>query len=167
MPLPVKIILIVLAVILVLFIVLIFIGRRMQKKQASSQEAIEAASQTLSMLIIDKKRMKLKDSNLPKMVVDQVPKYMRMAKLPLVKAKVGPKVMTLIADAKVFDALPVKTEVKAVVSGLYITEIKFVRGKTAPQPKKKQGFIRRAAQKAYDKSSAAAAEANKTTKKKK
>ena len=77
--------------------------------------------------------MKVKDANLPKVVAEQIPKYMQLAKLPLVKAKVGPKVMTLIADVKVFDALPLKTEVKVAVSGIYITEIKYVRGKVAPR----------------------------------
>ena len=75
------------------------------------------------MLVIDKKKMKLKDAGLPKIVYEQTPKYMRRAKVPIVKAKIGPKVMTLIADAKVFDVLPVKTEAKVVVSGIYITEI--------------------------------------------
>ena len=49
--------------------------------------------------------MKLKDAGLPKIVDEQTPKYMRRAKVPIVKAKIGPKVMTLIADAKVFDVL--------------------------------------------------------------
>jgi hypothetical protein len=69
---------------------------------------------------------------------------MAWAKVPIVKAKVGPKIMTLIADEKVFATLPVKTEVKAVVSGIYITQIKSVRGgklETAP-PKKKGIFAR-------------------------
>ena len=83
--------------------------------------------------------MKVKDATLPKVVAEQIPKYMRFAKLPLVKAKVGPKVMTLIADVKVFDALPLKTEVKVAVSGIYITAVKGVRGSLETPPKKK-GF---------------------------
>ena len=143
MPLPVKIILIVLGVILVILIVLVIVAQKMMKKQEASQAQIEAASQTISMLIIDKKRMKVKDANMPKMISDQIPKYMKFAKLPIVKAKVGPRVMTLIADEKVFDDLPVKTEVKVAVSGIYITEIKFIRGKVPVQPKKKKSFFRR------------------------
>ena len=46
------------------------------------------------------------------MVVDQTPKYMRWTKVPIVKAKIGPKIVTLIADARVFECLPVKTEAK-------------------------------------------------------
>ena len=133
-PVWARVILIVLAVIIGILVALIIVGRKMQIKQQASQADIEAASQIISMLVIDKKRMKLKEANLPKVVSEQIPKYMQLAKLPLVKAKVGPKVMTLIADVKVFDALPLKTEVKVAVSGIYITEIKYIRGKVTPRP---------------------------------
>ena len=65
------------------------------------------------MLIIDKKRLPLKESGLPQMVIDQAPKLMRRSKLPIVKAKVGPKISVLIADEKVFDLIPVKKEVRS------------------------------------------------------
>lgn len=150
MPVWVRVIIIVLAVIIGILIALIIIGRKMQKKQQASQADIKAASQIISMLVIDKKKMKVKDATLPKVVAEQIPKYMRFAKLPLVKAKVGPKVMTLIADVKVFDALPLKTEVKVAVSGIYITEIKYIRGKVEPKPltKKEQRAKAKAAKKA-------------------
>ena len=101
-----QILLIILAVILVLLVVLYFVGSKMQRKQAVSQEQMDAMKQTLSMLIIDKKKMKLKDANLPDMVLQQTPKYMRRMKMPFVKAKVGPRIMTLIADPKVYEFLP-------------------------------------------------------------
>lgn len=103
-----QILLIILAVILVLLVVLYFVGSKMQRKQAVSQEQMDAMKQTLSMLIIDKKKMKLKDANLPDMVLQQTPKYMRRMKMPFVKAKVGPRIMTLIADPKVYEIIPVK-----------------------------------------------------------
>lgn len=87
--------------------------------------------------------MKITQAGLPKAVTDQTPKYMRWAKVPVVKAKIGPKVMTLIADGRVFDSLPVKTEAKVVISGIYITEIKSVRGGAIPTPPKKKGFFAR------------------------
>ena len=150
MPVWVRVIIIVLAVIIGILIALIIVGRKMQKKQQASQADIEAASQIISMLVIDKKKMKVKDATLPKVVAEQIPKYMQFATLPLVKAKVGPKVMTLIADVKVFDALPLKTEVKVAVSGIYITEIKYIRGKVEPKPltKKEQRAKAKAAKKA-------------------
>ena len=118
--------------------VLYYFGRKLEKKQAASQAMMEAAKQTVSILVIDKKKLKIKESGLPKMVYDQTPKYMRWAKLPVVKAKVGPKIVTLIADEKVFQSLPVKTEAKVVISGLYITDSKSVRGGAVPNPPKKK-----------------------------
>ena len=129
-----------LAIIIILvaaIVLLIYFGNKMQKKQAENQVQLDAMAQTLSMLIIDKKRLKIKESGLPPMVIEQTPKYLRWSKLPIVKAKVGPKVMNLVADEKIFDLLPVKKEVKVVVSGIYITAIKGARGGIEkPQPKK-------------------------------
>ena len=93
------------------------------------------------MLIIDKKKMRLKDSGLPANVIAQTPKMLRRSKLPIVKAKVGPKVMTLICDGQIFDSVPVKKEVKATVSGLYITAVKGMRGPIEAPAKKKKGFM--------------------------
>lgn len=60
-------------------------------------------------------------------------------KVPVVKAKIGTKIMTMIADEKVFLQLPLKTEVKVEISGLYITAIKSVpRGGLIPLPKRKR-----------------------------
>ena len=126
---PALIVLIVIAVVLVVaFIVLTILGKKAQKRKEEQDEQIAAASQTVNMLIIDKKRMKLKDAGLPQQIIEQTPKLMRRSKLPIVKAKVGPKVMTLIADDACFDMIPVKKEVKATVSGIYITKVTGVRG---------------------------------------
>ena len=132
----------ILILLVIAVILLIYFGNKMQKKQAENQAQIDAMAQTVSMLIIDKKRLRVKDSGLPAMVINQVPKYRPRSKKPSVKAKVGPKVMNLIADEKVFELLPVKKEVKVVVSGIYITGIKGARGGIEkPQPKK--GFFKR------------------------
>lgn len=137
-----KVLIIILIILVAILAALIYFGNKMQKKQAENQAQLDAIAQTVSMLIIDKKRLKVKDSGLPAMVIDQVPKYLRRSKMPIVKAKVGPKVMNLVADEKIFELLPVKKEVKVVVSGIYITAIKSARGGIEkPQPKK--GFFKR------------------------
>ena len=115
---------------------------------------MEAMKQTVSMLIIDKKRMKLKESGLPQAVIEPAPRLMRGSKLPIVKVKVGPQVMSLVCDEKIYDQVPVKKEVKATVSGIYITSVKGLHGKqTAPEQKKK-GFFKRALEKAQEKAGA-------------
>ena len=140
-----KIFLIVLIVLLIVLVVLYFLGKKAQKKQEAQQEQMEAAKQTITMLIIDKKRMPIKESGLPQMVIDQTPKLMRRSKLPVVKAKVGPRVMSLIADEQIFDEIPLKKEVKASVSGIYITAVRGIRG-PLEKPKKKKGFRARMAE---------------------
>ena len=147
------ILLIVLLVMLAILIVLYFLGKKAQKKKEAQDEQIAAAAQSVTMLIIDKKRMRLKDAGLPQQVIEQTPKLMRRSKLPIVKAKVnvnpkgrnaigGSKIMTLVSDAAIFDTIPVKKEVKAVISGIYIMEVKGVRG-PLETPQKKQGFWKR------------------------
>lgn len=133
-----KVLLIILVILVIALVVLYFVGRKMQKKQEAQQEQMEAMKQTMSMLIIDKKIMPIKQSGLPQVVIDQTPKLMRRSKLPIVKAKVGPRIMTLVADNKIYDLIPVKKEVKAVVSGIYIMDVKGIRGPLeTPAPKKK------------------------------
>jgi len=135
----VTIVLIVILVVLALILAaLVFLGKKAEKRQAEQQEAMDAVKQTVSMLIIDKKKMKIKDAGLPDAVLEQTPWYMRSTRVPIIKAKVGPQIMTFIADISVFDIAPLKKEVKATVSGLYITNIKGIRGSITPPPAKKK-----------------------------
>lgn len=137
------VLLVILVILIGALVALYFFGKKTQKKQEEQQAQIEASKQTIPMLVIDKKRLPAKDSGLPQMVIDQIPKLMRRSKLPIVKAKVGPKISILIADEKVFDLIPLKKEIKAEVSGLYIVGIRGIRGSVeAPAPKKK-GFFKR------------------------
>lgn len=131
---------IVVVVLIAITAVLYFLGKRAEKRQAEQKEAMDAVKQTVSMLIIDKKKMRLKDSGLPQAVMDSTPKALRWSKLPIVKAKVGPQVMTLVCDAAIFDSVPIKKEVKATVSGIYITGVKGLHGKVSAEPVKKSKF---------------------------
>ena len=92
------------------------------------------------MLIIDKAKLRLKDAGFPSVVVENTPKYLRRSKVPVVKAKIGPKVMILMCDAEIFPMVPVKKEVKATISGIYITAVRGIRG-PLETPQKKKGFL--------------------------
>ncbi len=146
--------LVVLVIMIALIVTLYILGNRAQKKQAEQREMMEANKQTVSMLIIDKKRMKLKESGLPQMVIDQTPKYMRGTKVPVIKAKIGPQIMCLISDEKIFDDVPVKKEVKATISGIYVLDVKGLHGKNQAAPAKKKGFWKRTIEKAQEKAGA-------------
>ena len=122
--------------------VLYFVGRKMQAKQEDQRAQLDQMAQTVNMLVIDKKRMKIMEAGFPKMVTDNIPKRAKMSKVPVVKAKVGPKVMTLMCDAQIYPIIPVKKEVKATISGIYITGVKGLRG-PLDTPEKKKGFFAR------------------------
>ena len=132
---------IVLAVFIILLVVLYFVGKKMQKRQDENNALLQANKQFVTMLIIDKKRMKIKDAGLPQAVIDQTPKALRGSKMPIIKAKIGPQIMSLICDEKIFDDVPVKKEVKAAVSGIYVLEVKGLHGtKKETEAAPKKGF---------------------------
>lgn len=149
------VLLVILVVLAIIVAVLYFLGKKAQKKQAEQQDMMQANKQTVSMLIIDKKKMKIKESGLPQMVIDQTPKWMRGSKLPIIKAKVGPQILSLVCDEKIFDSIPVKKEVKASVSGIYVLEVKGLHGKNETKTEtKKKGFFKRALEAAQEKAGA-------------
>lgn len=133
---------IVIAVVVVVLIIVYKMGKKQQAKREAQQETIDAMKQTMSMLVIDKKKLPIKDSGLPQQVIEQTPWYLRRNKVPIVKAKVGPKILLLIAENDIYDEIPLKKEIKATVSGLYITDIRGIRG-PIEKPVKKKNFFQR------------------------
>ena len=135
---PFAITMIVIAVILIGVIISLAVwGKKQQKKMDETEEKIAAASQTVTMLVIDKRRCGLIKPVCLRWLSKLRQSMQRMAKVPIVKAKVGPKVMILISDNKIFDMIPVKQEIKATVSGIYITNVRALRGPALVHPKKK------------------------------
>ena len=142
---------VVLLVIIGIMVVLYFVGNKMQKKQLDQKEQINAAAQPMSMFIIDKKIMPVREAKLPKTVMDQLPKRYQKAKVPVVKAKVGPQVTTLICDDAIYEDVPKHGEVKAMVSGIYLVGVRTLHSKTRKMQqqeeldekgKKKKGSMR-------------------------
>jgi len=131
------VLLIVIAVLAVALFFLYRFGTKLQRRQEESEAQMKAVAQTTSLLVIDKKKMKITEAGLPQIVIDQTPKYLRRSKVPVVKAKIGPKIMTLMCDPKVYDVIPVKKEVKVVLSGIYITDVKGLRSNLEQKPVKK------------------------------
>ncbi len=116
---------------------LFFLNQWASKKMGEQQSAIEASKMTQSVYVIDKKKDKLENAHMPKMVMEQVPKYLKWKKMPLAKVKIGPQIMTLICDPKVYDELPLKKQVKVELAGIYIIAIKGAK----VVPAKKKSFM--------------------------
>lgn len=131
------VLIIILVILIALAIGLYFLNKKLEKRSAENQAQMEAAKQTISLLIIDKKKLRMKDSGLPEIVIQSTPRYLRWSKMPVVKAKAGPKIMTFMCDANVYKNIPLKKEVKAYVSGIYITGFKPLRGMKIEEPTKK------------------------------
>lgn len=141
------ILLIVLGVMIVALILLYIFGRRTQKKQESQEEEMKKQAQPMNFFIIDKKKMRLKDAGLPKVVVDSSPRLAKLGKVPILKVKVGNRVTNLVCDADVYKTLLPKQEVKAMVAGIYVVSAKRIRGPVYEEKKKgkdgkpKESFI--------------------------
>jgi hypothetical protein len=132
----VDIILIILAVVGVIGGGFYFFARWSTRKMGEQQKLLESTTQTLTIYVIDKKRGKVQDSGLPKAVIEQMPKRANLMKMNFVKAKVGPQIMTFMCEKKVYNALPLKKNVKVDASGIYITNMKGMKSKEEMKAKK-------------------------------
>lgn len=114
-------------IIIIALAIAIYFAYRMNRKamgqMIQAQDFIEANRQTVQIFVIDKKNEKPSTSNMPKMVYDQLPKKAKAKKAFLVRAKVGPQIVTLMCDKPVFDVMPVKKNVKVDLAGMYIVGI--------------------------------------------
>ena len=143
-----QILIIVIVALAVALGILYFVGRKLQGKADSQQGLIDNAKQTVSILIIDKKKMRVKESNLPAMVQEQIPWYLKWRKMPLVKAKIGPQITTLMADERIFDELPLKRQVKVELAGIYIVGVKTKpKAKKGAQVEEKKSWLDKAKEK--------------------
>lgn len=156
MPKGLIIFLIILAVFIAILVILYFLGRKLQKRQDEQKAMMEANKQTVSLLVIDKKRMKIKDVQLPASVMSQMPKLSKNVKAPFVKVKIGPQIMTLFCEESIFDLVPVKKEVKAEISGMYLVGVKGIHGTQIKKEQKKKSRLRQALEKAQEKAGAKA-----------
>jgi hypothetical protein len=125
----IEIIIIVGAVLAVAFVALFFLNRWAGRKMAAQEEMIQRHKTSTSIYVIDKKRDKISKANLPKSALDQMPRYSRIMKMPLVKAKVGAQVMVLMCDKNVYEILPVKKTVTVDLAGMYIVSMKGMKTK--------------------------------------
>ena len=112
---------------------LYFLNKWASTKVVEQQETMNRVKQMVTIFVIDKKKEKPANSTLPKEVKTKLPKIYQFMKMPLVKAKVGSQIITLISDQKVFDALPVKKNVKVELAGMYIAGMQGLKTKKEMQ----------------------------------
>ena len=123
-------------IMIIVFIVVVLIGAAFyflnkwaSKRMVEQHSIVERTKQPASIYVIDKKKDKIENGNFPKAVMEQVPRMNKLLKMYLVKAKIGPQIMTLMCDKEVFHALPVKKSVKVELAGIYIVSMAGMRSK--------------------------------------
>ena len=102
---------------------LYYLNRRTMRRVIQTQDFIDQNRMTAQIFVIDKKQERPSAHNLPKNVFEQLPKSAKMRKTYLVKAKVGPQIITLMCDKPVYEVLPVKKNVEGDLAGMYIVSI--------------------------------------------
>lgn len=114
----------VLALIAVGFFLYRFLKKKLQKRMDDQQEMVNQHKVPASILILEKRRDRIQNANVPKSVIEQVPKIYKLKKMPIVKAKIGPQVMDLLCDEEVFDKLPERKTVRVELAGIFIAAVK-------------------------------------------
>lgn len=134
---------IVIAVIALVLVGLYFWGRKLQKKYDQQQQMISDNKQSATVFVIDKKKDYVTNLKLPKQVKEQLPWMYKKRKMPVVIAKIGPQIQTLLCDQKIYDVIPTKKQIKVELAGILIVNV--VSGRL-PDTKKKT-FISKLAKK--------------------
>lgn len=102
---------------------LYFWGRKLQKKYDEQQQLITENKQAISLFVIDKKKDKVDNLKLPKQMKDQLPWIYKRRKMPVVIAKIGPQIQTLMCDEKIYDSIPTKKQIKVELAGILIVNV--------------------------------------------
>ena len=117
-------IVIILAVVVVIVIAVMYhFGKKNYAKNLEAQSFINQYKTVTPILVIDKRFEKPTPHNLPKNIYEKLPNTAHILKVPIVKAKVGPQILTLMCDKNIYDVLAVKKTVKVELAGIYISKI--------------------------------------------
>jgi len=117
------VLLLVTIIVAVVFALVFYFGRKSYSKNLEAQTFINQYKMVTPILVIDKRLEKPTTQNLPKNIYDKLPKSAHLRKMPIIKAKVGPQIVTLMCDRSIYDVLPEKKTVKVELAGIYISHI--------------------------------------------
>lgn len=112
------------AIIIAAFIGFRFFKSKIQKKMDDQQSLVNQHKVPASILVLEKRKDKITNANIPKSVINQIPKMYKIKKVPIVKAKIGSQIMDLLCDEDVFDKLPERKTVRVDLAGIFIAGIK-------------------------------------------
>ena len=125
----VDILLIVIMLLVAIIAGLYFLNRWAGKRVAAQQDMVEKSKQSASIYVIDMRRDKAANVNLPKGVMENLPRTAKIMKMYFVKAKIGPQIVTLMCEKTVYNALDVKKTFQVELAGIYIASVKGMKTK--------------------------------------
>jgi len=111
-------------VVLVVIILFFFLRKKLKQKMDEQQTLVNQHKVTTAILVLEKKKDKISNANMPQSVLKQIPKVYKVKKVPIVKAKIGPQIMDLLCDENIFDKLPERKMVNVELAGIFISGIK-------------------------------------------
>ena len=100
-----------------------FLKKRVERNASLQKDLVDKHKITTTILVLDKRMDKLGNAQLPQEVINQIPKLYRFKKHPIVRAKIGPRVMDLLCEKDVYDKIPDKKSVKVDLAGIFIAGI--------------------------------------------
>lgn len=114
---------IVMVVLAIVLAIVYSLSRKNYKKVIEAEDFIKANKQVASIFVIDKRYEKPTENNVGKLIYEKLEKSAKRRKMCMVKAKVGPQIVTLICDKNLFDVITPKKTIKVELSGLYIVNV--------------------------------------------
>ena len=114
---------IVIVVLAVVLAIVYSLSRKNYKKVIEAEDFIKANKQVASIFVIDKKYEKPTEKNVGKLIYEKLENSAKRRKMCMIKAKVGPQIVTLICDKNLYDIIVPKKTIKVEISGLYIVNI--------------------------------------------
>ncbi len=107
----------------VFFFVTTKIGKSRQAKNIEAQSLLEQHKMVTPILVIEKRYEKPSLSNMPKSYYDKLPAKSRRQKYGILKAKVGPQIVTLFCEKSAYDVFIPKKTYKVELAGNIIMGI--------------------------------------------
>lgn len=99
------------------------LGKKRQQESIEAQTLLEQHKMVTPILVIDKRYEKPSLDNMPKSYYDKLPAKSRRNKYGIIKAKVGPQIVTLFCDKNVYDIFVPKKTYKVELAGTIILGI--------------------------------------------
>ena len=107
-----------------LIVAFLFFRKKVKHRMNEQQSMVDLHKEPAQILVLEKRKDKVTNANIPKNIIEQIPRIYKIRKVPLVKAKIGPQVMDLLCDEAVFDKLPEKKTVQVDLAGIFIVAIR-------------------------------------------